>query len=100
MESGADLGCLVHLQVVEDGVHLLAGGDLRFEQFEEVEELEAAVALVDVAFDLARVREQGGEQDDRAAPLVLELAPGAPAGLQRDLHCVRSDRAPSSTTRS
>jgi hypothetical protein len=42
-------------------VHLLVRPDFGFEQFEQVEELEAAVALVDVAFDFARVDEQGGE---------------------------------------
>ena len=48
-EPGDDLGCLVHLEVVEDRVHLLVGRDLGLELLEEVEELDAAVALVDVS---------------------------------------------------
>ena len=89
LEPGDDLGCLVHLQVVEDRMHLLVGRDLGLEQLEEVEELDAAVALVDVALDFARVDEQGGEQSDGAVPLVFELAPGGRARRRRDLEGVR-----------
>ena len=81
VEPGDDLGCLVDLEVVEDRVDLLAGGDLRLEELEEVEELEPAVAVVDVADDLAGVDEQRSEQGDGAVALVLELARAALPGV-------------------
>ena len=88
-EPGLDLGCLVHLQVVEDRVHVFAGRDLGLELVQEVDELEAAVALVDVADDLAAVHEQRRQQRLHTVAFVFELAPGGLARLDGKL---RPDR--------
>src|SRR5215210_6531492 len=76
---------LVDLEVVEDCVHLLAGGDLVLEPVEEVDELDPAVAVVDLADHLAAVDEQGGEQRLDPVTAVLELAPRRLAGLRGQL---------------
>ena len=83
-EPLAHLGRLVHLQVVEDRVHLVVGRYRAPEQLEEVEELDSAVAFVDRALDLAGVDEQGCQERDGAVPAVLELPPGRLARPERD----------------
>src|SRR4051812_31915458 len=76
LEPGDDLGGLVHLEVVEDRVHLPVGGDLCLELIEEVDELGAAVAVVDVGDDLAAMHEQRREERLHSVAFGLELAPG------------------------